>query len=135
MILNIYCFNFTCLNVFCICYVIYRLSWQQEVGLIKREELRWVPKKPNCEGGQGFVSVGINEIKPALYLLVAGHSIAVLLAISENVFRFFYTRDQKAEINLSLKEYTPQSKNSFFRSFQKYSQYFGSRKIQLANNS
>lgn len=90
----------------------YRLSWQQEVGLIKREELRWVPKKPNCEGGQGFVSVGMNEIKPALNFLISGYGISVLLAIAENLYRFIYARFQKPKNNSNLVENTLESKNT-----------------------
>lgn len=50
---------------------------------MKREEIRWVPRKPNCEGGHGFVSVGITEIKPALMLLLGGYMIAVIMIVIE----------------------------------------------------
>lgn len=59
-----------------------RLRWQRESGLIAREKRRWLPNKPICEGGiQEVRTVGIQEIKPALYLLLFGFvaSFAILL--------------------------------------------------------
>lgn len=47
---------------------------------MKRDELRWIPKKPNCNGGsRGFVTVGLSEIKPAIILLALGYALCVLM--------------------------------------------------------
>lgn len=60
---------------------------------MKREELRWMPKKPECEGGgHDFKTVGIAEIQPAVNLLLVGYALAVLLLVSEYLFRKGYDR-------------------------------------------
>lgn len=66
-----------------------------ETGLMNREKTLWIPKKPNCEGGQEFVSVGIGEIKPALHALFAGYGIAIAMFLGEVIFERFYQRMQK----------------------------------------
>lgn len=51
---------------------------------MKREEIRWIPKKPDCEGSRrGFNSVGLTEVKPAVYLLLFGYGLSIALLISE----------------------------------------------------
>lgn len=46
---------------------------------MKREELRWLPQKPDCEGGLGdFKSVGLVDIKPAAQLLIFGYGLSIL---------------------------------------------------------
>lgn len=58
---------------------------------MKREELRWMPKKPECEGGgHDFKTVGIAEIRPAVYLLLVGYALAAFLLVSEYLFRKSY---------------------------------------------
>ncbi|XP_067647955.1 ionotropic receptor 75a [Eurosta solidaginis] len=50
-----------------------QLRWQREVGLMNREELKWFPQKPKCEGGVGgFVSIGITECRYALRIFGFG---------------------------------------------------------------
>lgn len=66
-----------------------------ETGLMNREKTRWIPKKPNCEGGQEFVSVGIGEIKPALHALLTGYGIAIAIFLGEVIFNRLYGRLQK----------------------------------------
>lgn len=61
-----------------------------ETGLMNREKTIWIPKKPNCEGGHEFVSVGLSEIKPALYALFFGYGLAVAVFIAELIFERFY---------------------------------------------
>lgn len=64
------------------------MKWQKETGLMRREEIRWIPKKPDCEGGRrGFMTVGLGEIKPAIYLLCIGYALSALIFISELLFR------------------------------------------------
>lgn len=51
---------------------------------MKREEIRWISKRPECEGGRrGFLTVGLIEIKPAIYLLLIGYAISSLICIAE----------------------------------------------------
>lgn len=63
-----------------------------EIGLMHREKTIWIPKKPNCEGGQEFVSVGLGEIKPALHALFAGYGLALAMFIAEVIFKYSYHR-------------------------------------------
>ncbi|TMW47235.1 hypothetical protein DOY81_007687 [Sarcophaga bullata] len=50
-----------------------QLRWQREVGLMNREERKWFPQKPKCEGGVGgFVSIGITECRYALAIFGLG---------------------------------------------------------------
>lgn len=71
---------------------LHRIQWQREVGLIRREEVRWVPKKPKCEGGQGFKTVGLSEVKPAIILLLIGYGLSVGIAITEFLYRIIRNR-------------------------------------------
>lgn len=62
----------------------HRIRWQRENGLMNKQKRRWFPKKPICEGGaRGFTTVGIQEVKPALYLLVFGTLFSILLMFVE----------------------------------------------------
>lgn len=62
------------------------MKWQQESGLMKREEIRWISKPPECEGGhRDFMTVGIVEIKSAIYLLFIGYAISTLICIVEHL--------------------------------------------------
>lgn len=62
----------------------YRIRWQRENGLMNKQKRRWFPKPANCEGGaHGFTSVGIQEIKPALYFLLFGTLFSMLLVFVE----------------------------------------------------
>lgn len=57
---------------------------------MKRDELKWIPKKPDCEGGRrGFQTVGLNEIKPAAILLLIGYGVSVLFLGAEALQRAF----------------------------------------------
>lgn len=61
-----------------------RFKWFKETGLMKRDQLKWIPEKPGCEGGRrGFQTVGLNEIRPAVILLLIGYGVSVLLFIIE----------------------------------------------------
>lgn len=61
-----------------------RLRWHREVGLIAHEKRQWLPNKPICEGGiQEVRTVGIQEIKPALYLLLFGFVASTLILLIE----------------------------------------------------
>lgn len=69
------------------------MKWQKEVGLMKRDEIRWIPKKPDCEGGRrGFITVGLREIKPAVFLLLIGYGSSVLIFVIEIMYRKSYDR-------------------------------------------
>lgn len=66
-----------------------RIKWFKETGLMKHDESKWIPKKPDCEGGRrGFMTVGLNEIKPAIILLVIGYGVAVLFLGAEVIQNF-----------------------------------------------
>lgn len=57
---------------------------------MKRDELKWIPKKPDCEGGRrGFMTVGLNEIKPAAVLLLIGYGVSVVFLIAEILQKCF----------------------------------------------
>lgn len=61
-----------------------RLRWHRENGLMNRSKRRWFPKKPICDGGtRGFTIVGLQEVKPALFLLLYGTLLAFVLMYME----------------------------------------------------
>ena len=63
---------------------------------MKRDELRWIPPKPDCEGGSsGFVTVGLNEIKPAVFLMLLGYGLSILILGIEILFRHICCKSQK----------------------------------------
>lgn len=62
----------------------YRLRWQRENGLMNKFKRRWFPKKPLCDGGaRDFRTVGLQEVKPALFFLLIGTAVSVLLMLIE----------------------------------------------------
>lgn len=68
------------------------MKWQKETGLMKRDELRWIPKKPDCEGGRrGFITVGLRDTKPAAILLLIGYGLSVIILFAEIFYRKFQT--------------------------------------------
>lgn len=69
-----------------------RVGWLREIGIIKRDENRWVPKKPKCDGVAEFSSVGFVEIKPAIEMLLIGYSIAIFVVSIEFFARFLKIR-------------------------------------------
>lgn len=74
---------------------------------MNRLKRRWFPKKPNCDSGvSDFMTVGLQEIKPALYLLVAGTLFSLLLMFVEI---FVYKIIQRWKSN--------QDQERFFRSY------------------
>lgn len=59
---------------------------------MKREDIRWMSKKVECVSGQhGFMTVGLGEIKPAIYLLLIGYALSTLICIFEYLFQRTYT--------------------------------------------
>ncbi|XP_030387287.1 uncharacterized protein LOC115633915, partial [Scaptodrosophila lebanonensis] len=65
-----------------------QLRWQREVGLVNREERKWIPQKPKCETGVGgFVSIGITECRYALAIFAYGLLISFLYFICELLFK------------------------------------------------
>lgn len=63
-----------------------RLTWQTEIGLMKREEILWIPKKPDCNAGKwGFTTVDVNVIKPPIILLLLGYALSILIALVERL--------------------------------------------------
>lgn len=57
-----------------------RLLWMREVGLIYRTRVKWLPKKPACEGdGRDFTIVGLREIYPLIYVYLFGSIISMLI--------------------------------------------------------
>lgn len=52
----------------------------REVGLIFRIRVKWLPKKPTCEGdGRDFTTVGLREIYPLIYIYLCGTFISMLI--------------------------------------------------------
>lgn len=63
---------------------------------MKRDELRWTPSKPVCEGGlSGFVSVSLDEIKPAVILVLFGYGLSILILGFEVLSRNMRCKYQK----------------------------------------
>lgn len=64
------------------------MKWFKETGLMKRDELRWIPNKPDCEGGlRGFITVGLMDTKPAGLLLLIGYVSSVIILLAEIFIR------------------------------------------------
>lgn len=64
-----------------------RIRWQRENGLMNRVKRRWLPTKPVCERGIRQVrAVGIQEIKPALYVLLFGIVIPLSICLTESLY-------------------------------------------------
>lgn len=69
---------------------------------MKRDELRWIPKKPKCEGGRrNFVSVGLDEVKPAIILLLIAYVLSILLSIIEIIYHTIQTHCTKSKKKLN----------------------------------
>ncbi|XP_065720453.1 probable glutamate receptor isoform X2 [Drosophila suzukii] len=67
-----------------------QLRWQREVSLVNREERKWIPQKPKCEGGVGgFVSIGITECRYALGIFGCGAAASFGLFLFEFIFKHF----------------------------------------------
>lgn len=65
-------------------FYIRRLRWQRENGLMNKFKRKWFPKKPICDGGvRDFRTVGLQEIKPALFLLLIGTAVSLILMLIE----------------------------------------------------
>uniref|UniRef100_A0A1A9WA95 Ionotropic glutamate receptor C-terminal domain-containing protein n=1 Tax=Glossina brevipalpis TaxID=37001 RepID=A0A1A9WA95_9MUSC len=65
-----------------------QLRWQREIGLMNREERKWFPQKPKCEGGVGgFISVGISECRYALLMFAFGIILSILVLCVELMIR------------------------------------------------
>lgn len=51
---------------------------------MNRAKRRWFPKKPICEGGsREFLTVGLQEVRPALMLLSLSMGLSLTLMILE----------------------------------------------------
>lgn len=51
---------------------------------MNKQKRRWFPKKPACESGaRDFMTVGLQEIKPALYLLIFGTFLSFIVMLVE----------------------------------------------------
>lgn len=81
-----------------------RLKWMKETGLMKRDELRWIPKKPDCEGGgRGFMTVGLGDTKPAAFLLLIGYASSVIIFFVEILYRKFQSHCSETKIDEKFK--------------------------------
>ncbi|XP_063235050.1 ionotropic receptor 75a-like [Bacillus rossius redtenbacheri] len=49
-----------------------KLRWLREAGYISREWRRWATEKPVCEHSTNFISVGLQDFRAALLILVCG---------------------------------------------------------------
>lgn len=52
-------------------------------------------QKPICEGSRGFRTVGLQEVKPALYLLIIGTAVSMVLVLIENIIHNANVRHKK----------------------------------------
>lgn len=101
-----------------------RIKWMKETGLMKRDELRWIPKKPDCEGGgRGFLTVGLGDTKPAAFLLLIGYASSVIIFFIEISYRKFQSHCVKVQNDGKIrnKEKSPQYNN--YPRFKKTSQF------------
>lgn len=62
---------------------------------MKREEIRWIPKKPECTSGQAtFITVDIKVIEPAIVLLLVGYGLSIVMIFVERAYYKFRNRFQ-----------------------------------------
>lgn len=62
---------------------------------MKREEIRWIPKKPECVSGHtSFITVDLNVIEPAIILLLVGYALAVAIILLELLYHKCANRSQ-----------------------------------------
>lgn len=62
---------------------------------MKREEIRWIPKKPECTGGQAtFITVDLNVIEPAIILLLFGYALSIVMVLVERAHHKFANQFQ-----------------------------------------
>lgn len=60
------------------------------MSLVNREDRKWIPQKPKCEGGVGgFVSIGITECRYALGIFGCGAAASFGLFLCEFLFKHF----------------------------------------------
>lgn len=65
-----------------------RLRWQREVSLVNREERKWIPQKPKCEGGVGgFVSIGLTECRYAFGIFGCGAALSFASFLLEVIYK------------------------------------------------
>ncbi|XP_004530615.1 uncharacterized protein LOC101453881 [Ceratitis capitata] len=77
-----------------------QLRWQREVGLMNREELKWFPQKPKCEGGVGgFVSIGITECRYALGIFGFGILLSAFCFVLELTVKYARNIAKKIQRN------------------------------------
>lgn len=51
--------------------------------MIRREEIRWIPRKPDCTSNVAFITVDINVVKPAINLMLFGFVLSVIIVSVE----------------------------------------------------
>lgn len=101
-----------------------RLKWMKETGLMKRDELRWIPKKPDCEGGgRGFLTVGLGDTKPAALLLLIGYASSVIIFFIEISYRKFQSRCVKAQNDENIRNKEKSSQYNDHPKFKKTPQF------------
>lgn len=67
---------------------------------MNREELKWFPQKPKCEGGMGgFVSIGITECRYALGIFGFGLLLSAFSFILEVAFNYMWNLAKKIHQN------------------------------------
>lgn len=58
---------------------------------MNREELKWFPQKPKCEGGVGgFVSIGLTECRYALAMFGYGVLLAIIIFCCEIILKIMH---------------------------------------------
>ncbi|SPP76531.1 glutamate receptor 1 [Drosophila guanche] len=67
-----------------------QIRWQREVSLVNREDRKWIPQKPKCEGGMGgFVSIGLTECRYALGIFGCGAAASFGVFLWEFILKHF----------------------------------------------
>lgn len=75
------------------------MHWIREIGIYDCIHRRWYPRKPPCEGGIGFNSIGLTEVRPALMLLLFGFGAASVVLLLEILHTFL---QKKCNRNIAL---------------------------------
>lgn len=90
-----------------------RILWMREVGLIFRTRVKWLMKKPMCEGdGRDFTIVGLVEIYPLIYVYIFGIIISFSIFCVELYSAHCCTRFGKIKGRILKTKMTMSSKNT-----------------------
>lgn len=71
------------MTVFTNVFIVYRLLFMREVGIIDRERTYWMPRKPYANWELDALSIGIEPLSLAYGIIIMGAFIAIVFWLAE----------------------------------------------------